>query len=221
MAIPAGAAQDESWGEFAGLLRAPGGMQRALEHCDGHPDFETGFASWLETAQPDSAADQRALRRTSLQLLEDTTDPQIVLALIDGLLRHALEEVRDERAAAPERFARSLYWEILRATGNRAWKTRIIAGPAFGLAEDGSVVEERQAKFAEAFLNLADPSAPHHIEPAKAAPPVRPAPSISKPAIPTPEESTPLPAAERLSHLLLLVAAVWLIAHVARWRRAA
>jgi hypothetical protein len=214
-------AQDEGWSDFATLLRTPGGMQRALEHCDGHPDFETDFASWLETAQLDSAEERRAVRRASLQLLEDTTDRQVALALIDGLLRHALEDVKSGQAVIPQRLARSLYWEITKAAKNRAWKARAIAEPAYGLAEDGSIVEQSQIQFAEAFLNLVDPRAPHHIQPAKVEPAIRAVRSVSRAPIIPPDEPASLPAAGRLSHLLLLIAAIWLIAHVLRGRRAA
>src|SRR5215467_6076163 len=62
--------------DFAELIRTSAGIQKVLERCDGDPDFETALANWLETAKPASGADQRAVRETSIRLLEDTTDPQ-------------------------------------------------------------------------------------------------------------------------------------------------
>src|SRR5438445_350478 len=77
--------------DFAEVIKTPVAIQAALERCDGDPAFETAFANWLESAQPRSASERDAIRKTSLRLLEDTTDRQLVLGLIDGLLRHAVD----------------------------------------------------------------------------------------------------------------------------------
>src|SRR5229473_2017619 len=77
--------------DFAEMIRTPAGIQKALERCDAHPVFETALANWLEAAEPNSPEDRQAVRKTSLRLLQDTSDPQLVLGLIDGLLRHALQ----------------------------------------------------------------------------------------------------------------------------------
>src|SRR5437773_6715817 len=98
-----GSAQDRNWASFPELIKMPGGIQAALEHCDGHPDFEAALANWLEAAKPESAAERRVVREASLQLLEDTADRQVALALIDGLLRHALEDVNRDETIVPER----------------------------------------------------------------------------------------------------------------------
>ena len=55
-------AQGRGWENFPEIIKTPAGIQRALEHCDGHPDFETAFASWLEAAQPESAPEPRAIQ---------------------------------------------------------------------------------------------------------------------------------------------------------------
>src|SRR5882762_3281557 len=93
--------------DFANLIRTPSSIQRTLERCDGHPDFETALANWLEMAEPTSARDRLAVRETSLRLLEDTTDRQVVLGLSDGLLRHALEDIKRDPGIVPEELARA------------------------------------------------------------------------------------------------------------------
>src|SRR5437762_1287770 len=80
--------------DFAGLIRTRADMQRTLERCDGNSEFETALSNWLEMAEPPSPADRQAIRETSLRLLEDTTDLQLVLGLGDGLLRHALADIK-------------------------------------------------------------------------------------------------------------------------------
>jgi hypothetical protein len=147
--------------DFAELIKTPGDLQRTLEHCDGHPAFETAFANWLETAQPRSPADRDGIRKASLRLLEDTTDRQLVLGLIDGLLRHALEDVKADPALVPGTLARSLYLDIGRRRKSKATEIALLA---YSLAEDGAVTDERQASFIEEFLNRVEPRAPHHIE---------------------------------------------------------
>src|SRR5580704_11356734 len=143
--------------DFATMIRTPSGIQMTLERCDGHPVFETALANWLEMAEPSSREDRQAVRKTSLRLLEDTSEPQLVLGLIDGLLRHALEDLKMDPAIVPQELARALYADIARAVRARKSKVAAILVPAYGLREDGTVRNERQTSFIEDFLNRADP----------------------------------------------------------------
>ena len=151
--------------DFAELIRTPSGIQRTLERCDGHPDFETALANWLETAEPSLPMDRQAVREASLRLLEDTTNRQLVLGLSDGLLRHAMEDIRRDPALDPEEVARALYADIRKAAENRKSKAAAVLVPAFGLQEDGTVTNERQASFLRSFLNRAEPRVAHRARP--------------------------------------------------------
>jgi len=151
--------------DFADTIRTPAGIQELLERCDGHPVFETALANWLETAEPVSPADRQAVRKASLRLLEDTSDPQLVLGLTDGLLRHALQDIRMDVAIVPGDFARALYSDIARAVRAHRSKAMAVLVPAYGLREDGAVRNERQARFLEDFLNLADARLAHRAQP--------------------------------------------------------
>src|ERR1700680_311765 len=131
--------------DFADLIKIPASLQRTLERCDGHPDFETALANWLETAEPSLPVDRQAVREASLRLLEDTTDRQLVLGLSDGLLRHALEELKRDPSLDPEALARALYTDIAKAVRKRKSKAEAILAPAYGLQEDGTVKNARQA----------------------------------------------------------------------------
>jgi hypothetical protein len=150
---------------FADMIRTPAGIQNTLERCDGHPAFETALANWLETAEPSSPTDRQAVRQTSLRLLQDTTDRQIILGLTDGLLRHALEEIKVNPAIVPEDLARALYTDIARAVRIQRAKIAAVLVPAYGLREDGTVRDQRQVSFLDDFLNLADPSLARHARP--------------------------------------------------------
>jgi hypothetical protein len=151
--------------DFADMIRTPAGIQNLLERCDGHPVFETALANWLETAEPASPADRQAVRKTSLRLLEDTSDPQLVLSLSDGLLRHALQDIKMDPAIVPEEFARALYSDIAKAVRTHRSKATAILVPAYGLREDGAVRNERQASFLDDFLNLVDTRLVHRARP--------------------------------------------------------
>jgi hypothetical protein len=151
--------------DFADMIRTPAGIQKTLERCDGHPVFETALANWLETAEPVSPADRQAVRKTSLRLLEDTSDPQLVLGLTDGLLRHALQDIKMDPAIVPEEFARSLYSDIAKAVRAHRSKATAVLVPAYGLREDGAVRNERQASFLEDFLKLVDTRLAHRAPP--------------------------------------------------------
>ncbi len=153
--------------DFAGLIRTAAGIQATLEHCDGHPDFETALANWLERTEPSSPDDRRAVRETSLRLLEDTTDRQLVLGLSDGLLRHALQDIKRDPALVADKLARTLYADIGKAINSQKSKAAAVLAPAYGLGEDGTVTNERQASFLEAFLNLADPRMAHRVRPSE------------------------------------------------------
>ena len=153
-------AQGQQAIDFAALIRTPAGIQAALERCDGHPDFETALANWLETAQPHSPADRDAVRQTSLRLLQDTIDRQLVLGLINGLIRHAMDEVKTDPAIVPLQFARTLYASITRTAGLKS-KADDSALLAHALAE--GVTDARQAVFVKEFLNLAEPRAPRRV----------------------------------------------------------
>jgi hypothetical protein len=153
--------------DFADLIRTPSGIQTTLEHCDGHPDFETALANWLERAEPSSPADRRAVREASLRLLEDTTDRQLVLGLSDGLLRHALEDMNRDPSIDPEALARALHADIAKAVRKRKSKAEAILVPAYGLQEDGTVKNERQASFIESFLSQADPQLARRVRPSQ------------------------------------------------------
>ena len=123
--------------DFADAIRTPAGIQELLERCDGHPVFETALANWLETAEPASPADRQAVRKTSLRLLEDTSDPQLVLGLTDGLLRHALQDLKMDPAIVPEELARALYADIAKAVRAHKSKAAAVLVPAYGSREDG------------------------------------------------------------------------------------
>lgn len=159
------AAQTPSDADFLSRIQTPAALQETLEHCDGHPDFETALANWLERAQPSSPVAREAIRTASLRLLEDTTDRQLVLGLSDGLLRHALEDVKQNAVLVPEDLARALYADIGKAIRSARYKAKIIVVPAHGLAEDGTVRDARQARFLEIFLNLAEPQISHLVSP--------------------------------------------------------
>jgi hypothetical protein len=153
--------------DFPDLIRTPPSIQRTLEHCDGHPDFETALANWLEMAEPSSWGDRQAVRETSLRLLEDTTDRQLVLGLSDGLLRHALEDLKRDPAIVAEELARALYADIGKAVKKHKSKATAVLVPAYGLVEDGTATNERQASFLEDFLKLADPRLAHRVQPSQ------------------------------------------------------
>ena len=153
--------------DFADSIKTSAAIQRTLERCDGNPGFETALVNWLEMAEPSSPAERQAVRETSLRLLEDTTDLQLALGLSDGLLRHALEDIRRSQAVVPEVLARALYQDIGRALGTHRSKRNAVAASANGLVEDGTVIDERQASFLEAFLKLAEPRVTHFVRPAR------------------------------------------------------
>jgi len=153
--------------DFANLIRTRASLQRTLEHCDGDPEFETALANWLEIAEPSLPADRQAVRETSLRLLEDTSDRQLVLALGDGLLRHALEDMKRDPTLVAKELAHALYADIGKAVKQQTSKAKAIAVPAYELGEDGTVTDERQARFLEAFLNLAAPRVVHLVRPSQ------------------------------------------------------
>jgi hypothetical protein len=155
---------------FAELIRTPSDIQRTLERCDGHPEFETALANWLETAEPSLTADRQAVREASLRLLEDTTDRQLVLGLSDGLLRHAMEDIKRDPALDPEEVARALYADIRKAAAKQKSKATAVLVPALGLQEDGTVTNERQAIFLSGFLNRAEPRVAHRARPSPRGP---------------------------------------------------
>jgi len=147
--------------DFAALIRTPAGIQATLEQCDGHPAFETALANWLETAQGRSPAEREAIRQTSLRLLEDTTDRQLVLSLINGLIRHAMDDVKRDPAIVPTQLAKALYADIGRAAHGRKSTAKESALLAYGLAE--GVTDARQAGFVKEFIHLAEPRPPRPI----------------------------------------------------------
>ena len=165
--LPLTAAELQPGMNFGDLISTPEGIQKTLEHCDGYPAFETALANWLERAEPSSPAERHAVRETSLRLLEDTTDRQLVLALSDGLLRHALQDVKRNQDVAPEVFADVLHADIRKAIGKKRFKAEAVAVPAYGLAVDGTVADERQATFLERFLDLAEPRVAHNVRPSQ------------------------------------------------------
>ena len=153
--------------DFTEMIRTPAGIQSTLERCDGHPVFETALANWLEAAEPTSPEDRQAVRKTSLRLLQDTSDPQLVLGLIDGLLRHALADIKMDPAIVPADHARALHVDIVKAVRGQRSKLTAVLVPAYGLREDGTLRSERQASFIEDFLNRADPRLANRLRPAQ------------------------------------------------------
>jgi hypothetical protein len=150
-------AQTPTNASFADLVRTPANLQIALERCDGNPEFETALANWLETAEPSLPADREAVHKASLRLLEDTNDGQLVLGLLDGLLRHALEDMKRNQTISSEELARALYADIGRAVRAERSKAKAIFVLADGLAEDGTVKDVRQARFLQSFMNISRP----------------------------------------------------------------
>ena len=151
--------------DFADSIRTRTSIQRTLERCDGHPEFETALANWLERAEPSAPEERQAIRETALRLLEDTTDGQVVLGLGDGLLRHALEDIKRDPALVVETLARALYVDIGKAIKRQKSKATAILVTAYGLGEDGTVTDQKQASFLESFLDFAEPRVAHHIRP--------------------------------------------------------
>lgn len=165
--VPRLSAETNTKVEFADLIRTPAGIQRTLERCDGNPAFEISLANWLEMAQPPVLKDRRAVRETSLRLLEDTTNAQLVLGLIDGLLRHALEDVKRDQTIVTELLARVLYADIRKSVKGKLYKAKAIPVPAWGMAEDGTVTDERQARFLQSFIDLTEPGVSHIVRPSE------------------------------------------------------
>jgi hypothetical protein len=126
---------------FAEMIRTPAGIQSTLERCDGHPAFETALANWLEAAEPASPEDRQAVRKISLGLLQDTSDQQLVLGLIDGLLRHALADIKMDPAIVPADHARALYADIVAIRGQRSKATVLV--PALGYGKTDGEGEDR------------------------------------------------------------------------------
>jgi hypothetical protein len=151
--------------DFAGLIRTPSGIQQTLERCDGHPEFETALANWLETAEPTLPADRQAVREASLRLLVDTTDRQLALGLSDGLLRHAMADIKRDPALDPDEVARALFAAIRKAAEKQRSKATAVLVPAYELQEDGTVTNERQANFLRGFLDRAEPGVAHRGRP--------------------------------------------------------
>ncbi len=154
-------AQNQRNVDFAALIRTPADIQATLERCDGHPEFETALANWLETAKPRSLAEEEAIRQTSLRLLEDTTDQQLALGLISGLLQHALAAVKRDPAIIPKQHAQALYADIGRAVRRHKSKAKESAMLASVLGED--LTDARQAGFVKEFTTLAERPAARRV----------------------------------------------------------
>ena len=154
-------AQSQRSVDFAALIRTPADIQATLERCDGHPEFETALANWLETAKPRSPVEQEALRQTSLRLLEDTTDQQLALGLINGLLQHAMEAVKRDPAIIPKQHAQALYADIAKAVRRHRSKAKESAMLASVLGE--GLTDARQAGFVKEFIALAESPAPRRV----------------------------------------------------------
>jgi len=154
-------AQSQRNVDFAALIRTPADIQATLERCDGHPEFETALANWLETAKPRSPVEEDAIRQTSLRLLEDTTDQQLALGLISGLLQHALEAVKREPAILPKQHAQALYADIAKAVRRHKSKAKESAMLASVLGE--GLTDARLAGFVKEFIALAESPAPRRV----------------------------------------------------------
>ncbi len=154
-------AQSQRNVDFAALIRTPAGIQSTLERCDGDPAFETALANWLETAHPRSAAEREAIRDTTLRLLNDTTDHQVALGLINGLLLHAMEDVKLDPALVPKQHAQALYADIAKAVHQKRSKAKESDVLASALLE--GVTDARQAGFVQEFMKLAEPPAPRRV----------------------------------------------------------
>jgi len=152
--------------DFGTLIQTPAGIQATLERCDGHPQFETALANWLETAKPRSPAEREAIRLTSLRLLEDTTDQQLALGLISGLLQHELEAVKRDPAIIPKQQAQALYTDIAKAVRRHTSKAKESAVLASVLGE--GLTDARQAGFVKEFITLAERPAPRRVGPTNA-----------------------------------------------------
>jgi hypothetical protein len=124
--------------DFAAMIRTPAGIQKSLDRCDGHLDFEKALANWLERAEPASPTEQRAVRETTIRLLEDTTDQQVALALSDGLLRHALQDLKREPSIVPKDLARGVYADLRKAAKDQTYKKRAMMVALHGIAADGT-----------------------------------------------------------------------------------
>ena len=125
-------------------------------------------------------------------------------------------------AIVPERLASSIYTDILNASKNRSFKLNAIPPPAYALADDGSLTDERRVRFVKKFLNLADPRTQHHIQIAKVALPARPSPPLPKPTtIAAVEPPVALHLLGEISQVLLALSVIWLIVHLVRGRRTA
>ena len=93
---------------------------------------QDGRISNLDLAETVFLSPSSCLRR--VRMLEDTTDRQIMFALIDGLLRHALEDVKRDAGIVPRQLAATLYMDIAKAVRQK-FKVKESAVLAEGLAE--------------------------------------------------------------------------------------
>jgi hypothetical protein len=77
--------------------------------------------------------------------------------LIDGLLRHALADLKRDPALVPKQLAQALHADIAKAVNKQRSKAKESAVLAYALAE--GVTDARQAGFVKEFITLAEPPA--------------------------------------------------------------
>jgi hypothetical protein len=90
---------------FETLLQSPDALRRALEYCDGHPDYEVMLANWLMSAHPRSAGDREVIRWGSAHLFTDTESRQVTLGLANALIEVPLQDLNTDPRANPIQLA--------------------------------------------------------------------------------------------------------------------
>jgi hypothetical protein len=100
-------AQSLTTPDFGKLIQSPTAIERALEYCDNHPNYEVTLANWLMNARPGSEKDREEIRWASAHLFIDTENRQIELGLAHLLIGSPLEDLARDPGVDPVELARA------------------------------------------------------------------------------------------------------------------
>ena len=126
------------------ILKIERGFEEFLGACD-NPVTEGLFTGWLETHPGRSAQERKIHRSALLRRLGDTTERQVLVGVMDGLLTIALIDV-GEPPAGPQAIALALHADIRKSIRNsgvnsnrQRAKTNAIPIIVFSIREKGNL----------------------------------------------------------------------------------
>ena len=145
--------RDRAQADLLALIRTPGGQERLVVMFE-NPAFAVRAGNWLESVRPSAAQDRTNVCEVALGVLHNTTDGQLVMAMIHTVLRQVVTQIQDEPNINPLLLAARISKELKAEIDGAATRAKMSALRDIAQAMTNEQITAAQRQFLEQVTTL-------------------------------------------------------------------